>query len=154
MTTVNAEVPSDRALMARPARRSSRRTTAIDSLSALSRLRRSAWIPQLTTSGARIVFHEDALGAEAKRAEARVNALYDSCGCGAGGVAVVATAVGLASWWALGSVRLDGRAVLISLGALVAAAVGGKLAGIVWSRVALYLLLRRLERRLTAGQAG
>ncbi len=154
MTTFRMAVRPDPVLPARPAGRADARVLSIDSALALARLRRSLWLPQPNRPGTRIILQEHALGAEAKRAEGRVNALHASCGCGAGGIAVVGTVVGLVARWAFGNIVLDGRALLVGLGALAAAAVGGKVVGIAWSRALLFLLLWRLERRLTLMQQG
>jgi hypothetical protein len=154
MTTFRVRGGSEPTLQARSGGLAKPGTLSIDSPTALAQLRRSLWLPQVTKPSSRIVLNEDTLGAMAKRAEARVNELYASCGCETGALAVLVTAVGLAVWSALGNVAIGGRGLLVDLGALVAAAVAGKLAGIAGSRMLLFWLLWRLERRLARTQAG
>jgi hypothetical protein len=125
------------------------RSLILASPSALARLRRSLWRPQPTQPGTRIILRELALGTDAQRIEERVNALYASCGCGTGALAVAGTTIGLVAWWAVGNIAVDRSALLVALGALVAAALGGKLVGIARSRALLFRLLWRLERQLT-----
>ena len=153
MTTHRTAAAPDPSLRAGPAARADARALVIDSPPALARLRRSLWLPQPVRHDTRIIFDEHALGAEAKGAEGRVNALHASCGCRTGGVAVAGTFVGLLAWWGVGNIAVDGRALLIALGTLAAAAVGGKLIGITSSRLLLLVLLWRLERRLALPQA-
>ena len=146
MKTLRTSGGSEPAAQARPGGPARPATLLIDSPIALARLRRSLWLPHVTTPGTRIVLPADAFGAVAKRAEPRVNTLYASCGCKAGALAVLLTAAGLAAWWGLGDMALSGRVLLVDLGVLLGAALAGKLAGIAVNRMRLVLLLWRLER--------
>jgi hypothetical protein len=148
VTTLRSAHSPDRTLPVAATGRAPLRYRFIDSPAALARLRRSRWLLEPSTPRTRILLDERTLGAVVKRAEARVNALHASCGCFTGKLAVLATLLGLLAAWARGSAALDGHAFLVALGALAAAAIGGKVVGIAWSRVRLFLLLSSLERHL------
>jgi hypothetical protein len=111
-------------------------------------LRRALWHPFAGIRGGRIVLDESVFGPSTAALQDRVNKLHAACGCAAGGVAVMCVFAVQMVWWVAGGLGFSGVALLEGLGVLVAAAAGGKLAGILGNRVRLFVLLRRLERRL------
>jgi hypothetical protein len=126
----------------------------VGSQPALARLRRGLWHPFPGTPGARIVLDESVFGQATASLQERVNRLHGACGCAAGGVAVMGTFAMQMTWWVAGGLGFSGGALLKGIGILAAAAVGGKLAGILGNRVRLFVLLRRLERRLERSPQG
>jgi len=130
-----------------------RGTLSLDSAASLAGLRRSLVSLSPLRPGLQLALRHPALGAGAGRMERRLNALYSSCGCNAGALAAVGTVLVLAwRWWHAARVGAgEGRGSwLMALGALVAAALVGKAIGLLWSRVALIVVLWRLERRVAA----
>lgn len=126
----------------------------VGSKAALARLRRALWHPFPRAPGSRIVLDESVFGHATASLQERVNRLHGACGCAAGGVAVMATFALQMAWWVAGGLGFSGGALLEGFGILVAAAVGGKLAGILGNRVRLFVLLRKLERRLDGPHQG
>jgi hypothetical protein len=121
---------------------------------ALARLRRALWDPFAGVRRDRIVLDESVFGQSTASLQDRVNKLHGACGCAAGGVAVMCVFAVQMAWWVASGLGFSGVALLEGLGALVAAAAGGKLAGILGNRVRLFVLLRRLERRLERSPQG
>ena len=78
-------------------------------------------------------------------AERRLNALYSDCGCGAGSVAVLVAAVAHGSWLLLAERPVRPRDGLHGLAVLSGAALAGKAAGLMRSRVALLRLTASLR---------
>jgi hypothetical protein len=80
------------------------------------------------------------------RAEARrLEELRTDCGCRAGGKAVLLALVGYALWaWLEPASRTWGSRLLQGVVVALAAAVAGKILGILWARYRYWRLARRL----------
>lgn len=119
----------------------------IDSRESLARLGRTLWFPFAIAPGTRIVFDARTFGRAAVPLQTRANKLHAACGCSTAALAVMSTFVLQMVWWVSGGLESSVGATLRGIGLLVAAAICGKLAGILANRVRLSLLLRHVDRR-------
>jgi len=120
----------------------------IDSRSSLAQLRHTLWLPFAISPATRIILSPPMFRSATAALQTRVNRLHRACGCAVAALAVSGCFVVQLAWWIAGGLGVSAGALLRGIGVLVAAAVLGKLAGIVGNRLRLSLLLRRLDRCL------
>lgn len=93
----------------------------------------------------RIVLDPDHFGPDGAALEERLNELNADCGCETGAFAVLVAFVSMVAWTAWVRPELTWSLGGTAVGLLLAAAIAGKVAGLVHSRLLLWRLLARLE---------